>query len=186
MPFRIVLAESRKDRRRTLAFVRRHVRRLYGGIPPPSQILLFAEQNGRICGTMALDFAGVEDRFHLEDVYGIDYVQTPWPFERPLIAQFSKWWTTRPGVAVHLMLAAHEHALKCGKKVGLVEVKPRIVERVGEFGMVLTEVPGATLQIHGLSGRGEGYYAEPPFPKLYMFDIAANATALRWYTESQG
>jgi hypothetical protein len=186
MPFRIMLAESRKDRRRALAFVRRHVRRLYGGIPPPSQILLFAERNRRICGTMALDFAEAAGRFHLEDVYSIDYERTPRPFRRPVIAQFSKWWTTKSGVAVQLMLAAHDYAMNHGKTTGLVEVKPRIVARVREFGMALVEVPGAILRIHGMSDRGEGYYAGPPFPKLYMFDIAANAAELKRYVEIQG
>ena len=50
-------AETARDQRRALGFVRRHVRRLYGGIPPPSQIFLFAERKRRICGTIALDFS---------------------------------------------------------------------------------------------------------------------------------
>lgn len=178
MSAQIILARNPQERRRALAFVRRHVRRLYGGIPPPSQILLFAEQSHRICGTIALDFADGTERFPLETIYRIDYAQTPWPFERKEIAQFGKWWTTLPGVAVRLMHAAHVHALTEGKKFGLVEAKPPIVARVEEFGMSLVGVKGAVLQIQGVSSRGEGYYATPPFPQLYMFDIFANAAAL--------
>ncbi|HEX4961387.1 MAG TPA: hypothetical protein VF173_11150 [Thermoanaerobaculia bacterium] len=185
MAVSIVLAGCARDRRRALAFVRRHVRRTYGGIPPPSQIVLFAERNRRICGTIALDFADSSGRFPLEAIYSIDHSQTPWPFKREEIAQFGKWWTTLPGVAVRLMHAAHAHALAEGKSCGLVEVKPPIVARVAEFGMVLLEVPGAVLQIHGVSARGEGYYATLPLPQLYMFDIRANAAALTRYIELQ-
>jgi hypothetical protein len=183
----ITLAASSHDRRRALAFVRRHVRQRYGGIiPPPSQIMLFAEQNRRICGTIALDFADGTRRFPLEAIYRIDKARTPWAFEREKIAQFGKWWTTRPGVALYLMQAAHRHALTDGKRFGLVEAKPRIVARVGEFGMALIEVPGAALLIEGATTRGEGYYATLPPPRLYMFDIPANAAALARYIKAQG
>jgi hypothetical protein len=182
MSTQIMLARSAQERRRALAFVRRHVRRLYGGIPPPSQILLFAERGHRICGTIALDFTDDLERFPLESIYCIDYTQTPWPFERKEISQFGKWWATRPGVAVRLMHAAHVYALAEGKKLGLVEAKPPIVERVEEFGMSLVEVKEAVLKIQGVSCRGEGYYAISPRPQLYMFDIRANATALESHT----
>jgi hypothetical protein len=182
----IMLAGSPQERSRALAFVRRHVRRLYGGIPPPpSQILLFAEQNRRICGTIALDFSDRTGKFPLEAIYCIDYTQTPWPFERKIISQFGKWWTTLPGVAVNLMYAAHGHALAKGKKFGLVEAKPPIVARVEEFGMSLVEVKGAVLQIQGVSSRVEGYYSTLPLPQLYMFDIRANAAVLTRYIELQ-
>lgn len=181
----IMLVGSRQERRRVLAFVRRQVRRLYGGIPPPSQILLFAERNHRICGTIALDFADGTGKFPLEAIYRIDYTQMPWPFQRQVIAQFSKWRTHRPGVAVRLMHAAHLHALAEGKRFGLAEAKPGIVTRVEEFGMTLIEVPGAVLQIQGMSSRREGYYATLPPPQLYMFDIRANAAALARYIKLQ-
>lgn len=177
----IIMARTTRDRRRALAFVRRHVRRLYGGIPPPSQILFLAQHSGRICGTMALDFAGPERLFPLEAIYQINYSRTPWPFERERIAQFSKWWTTRPGIAVRLMHAAHVHALSESKQFGLVEVKPRIVARVEEFGMSLVEVPGAVLQTQVVSLRGEGYYQTLPPPRLYMFDLNSNTAALVRY-----
>ncbi len=181
----IMLAESARDRRRALAFVRRHVRRLYGGIPPPSQILLYAEHHRRICGTIALDFADTLERFPLETIYRIDYAKTPWPFERHKIAQFGKWWTARPGVAIPLMHAAHVHALEQGKRFGLVEAKSQIVTKVKEFGMSLVEVEEAILKIQGVSSRGEGYYAIPPPPRLYMFDIPINSAALARYIELQ-
>jgi hypothetical protein len=181
MSLSIILAESRQDRRRALAFVRGHVRKLYGGIPPPSQVFLFSEHAKRICGTIALDFTSSLGKFLLETIYQVDYLQTPWPFDRQQIAQFSKWWATRPGVAVHLMHAAHVYALAHGKRFGLVEVKPPIVARVTELGMTLVEVPGAILRVQGVSSRGEGYYAISPLPQLYMFDIQANAIALASY-----
>jgi hypothetical protein len=143
----IALAACARDRRRASAFVRRHVRRTYGGIPPPSQILLFADSLGK---------------FPLEAIYSIDYSQTPWPFKHEEIAQFGKWWTTLPGVGVSLMHAAHAHALVAGKSFGLVEVKPSILAKVAEFAMALSEVPRAVLQIHRVSSRGEGYYATLP------------------------
>ena len=182
----ILMARSPQERRRVLAFVRRQVRRLYGdGIPPSAQILLFAEQNRRICGTIALDFAESYGKFPLEAIYRIDYAQTPWPFDRTAIAQFGKWWKTRPGIAVHLMHAAHVHALSRGKRFGLCEVKPTVLNRVEELGMTLVEVPGAILQIQGVSARSEGYYVIPPPPQLYMFDIRANTVALARYIELQ-
>jgi len=133
MDILVRLVQTARDRRRALAFVRYHVRQLYGGIPPPSRILFLAEHNRRICGTMALDFADSKEKFPVESIYDIDYSRTPWPFERSQIAQFSKWWTTRPGLGVRLMHTAHIYALAKGKKFGLVEVKPRIVTRVEEF-----------------------------------------------------
>jgi len=172
------LAKGGRERRRVLAFVRRHVRRLYGGIPPPSQILFFTERNHRICGTIALDFAEGSERLPLESIYQIYTAQTPWKFDRGKIAQFSKWWATEPGVAVHLMQTAHLYALREGKRFGLAEAKPPILAKVEELGMALVEIPGATLLIQGISLRGEGYYAEPPPPCLYMFDISTNAAAL--------
>lgn len=182
----IALAVCSRDRRRVLAFVRRHVRRIYGGgIPPPSQILLFAERNRRICGSIALDFADSLGRFPLEAIYRIDHSQTPWPFKREDIAQFGKWWTTLRGIGVCLMQAAHTHALAAGKSFGLVEVKPSIVVKVAGFGMALIEIPRAALQIHEASSRGQGYYTTPPPPQLYMFDIRANAAALTRYIELQ-
>ncbi len=182
----IMLAQDVRDRRRALAFVRRHVRQLYGGIPPPAQIFFYAEHRRRICGTIALDFAGRGEKFLLESIYGIDYDRTPWPFEREKIAQFSRWWTTRPGIGVHLMYAAHAYALGQGKRFGIVEVKPRIVARVEEFGMTLVKVAGAILQIKGESSRGERYYAIPPAPQLYMFALRANAAALARSISLQG
>ncbi len=185
-PVSIVPAATARDRRRALGYVRRHVRRLYGGIPPPSQILLFAERKHRICGTIALDFAEASGKFPVEDIYRIDYARTPWPFERERIAQFGKWWVSAPGVAVRLMHAAHLHALTKGKSVGLVEAKVRIVERVKDFGMTLILVPGAVLQVQGVSARGEGYYASLPLPRLYMFDIRANVAVLARYVSLRG
>jgi hypothetical protein len=166
-----------------MAFVRRNVRRLYGGIPSPSQTYLYAERGRRICGTIALDFADDGRMLPLESLYRIDYSGTPWPFEREKMAQFSKWWVSKRGMGVNLMHAAHAYALEQGKRIGLVEVKPRIVARVAEFGMVLVEVQRAVLLIQGISSRGEGYYAGWPRPTLFMFDILANLHSLRLYLQ---
>jgi hypothetical protein len=181
----IRLAGSPQERRRALAFVRRNVRRRFGGIPPPSEILFFAEKDSRICGTIALDFAGDAGRFHLEEIYRFDYARMPWVVNRGMIAQFGKWWAKQPGIAVRLMHSAHVHVLARGKSFGLAEAKPRIVRRVEEFGMQLVKVPGATLQVHGMSSRGEGYYATLPFPELYMFDLRTNLVALSRYIKAQ-
>jgi hypothetical protein len=184
MPTEILLASGTRDRRRALAFVRRHTRQLYGGFPPPPEILFLAERNGRVCGTIALDFADDTQRFPVEFLYRIIYSQAPWPFERARIAQFGRWWATAPGIGVRLMHAAHLHALEAGKTLGLAEAKPQIVTRVKEFGMNLTEIPGAILQSREASSRGEGYYTTPPAPRLYMFDIGANAAALSRHVRS--
>lgn len=184
-PARIILAASSRDRRRALAFVRYHVRRLYGGTPSPSQIFLLAERNGRTCGTIALDFALSAERFPLESIYRIDFDRSPWPFERENIAQLGRWWTTRPGVAVRLMHSAHMYALANGKRLALVEAKARIIARLVEFGMAPVEVPGAVLEVRIASLRGEGYYQISPPPRLYMFDLQSNATKLEEYISRQ-
>jgi hypothetical protein len=136
-----------------------------------------------MCGTIALDFVE-KGRLPLESIYCIDYGKTPWPFELESIAQFGRWCATRPGVAVRLMHAAHRHALAEGKRLGLAEAKPPIVGRVQEFGMVLVEISGATLQCQSISVQREGYYSTPPAPRLYLFDIDQNASALNIYIRS--
>lgn len=180
------LAEGRLERRRVMAFVRSQARRLYGGPTPlPSQILFFAELDRGICGTISLDFADSAGKLPLESTYCFDRNRTPWRFEPEMIAQIGKWWATRPRVAVRLMHAAHVYALAAGKAFGLVEAKPRIITRVGEFGMAHVEVPGALLRIREMSSSGKGYHVTPPFPQLYMSDIRANAAALAHHIECQ-
>ena len=182
----IMLAESPQERHRVLAFVREQARRLYGGpAPTPSQILFFAELDCGICGTISLDFADGTRKLPLESIYCFDRNQTPWPFEPEMIAQIGKWWATHPGVAVQLMHVAHVYALAAGKAFGLAEAKPRIIARVGEFGMTHVEVPGALLRTRKMSSSGKGYHVTPPPPQLYMSDIRANAAALANYIDCQ-
>jgi len=178
---RIVLASSASDRRRFAAFVRYHVRRRYGGTPRPSQILLFAERKGRICGTIALDFADDQTRFPLEAIYQLD--SDPPPFFREETAQFGKWWATRPGASIRLMHTAHVFALSHGKRFGIAEAKPKIASYVARLGMSLQEVPGAILLAEAGLARGEGYYRMPPPPRLYMFNLTENLAALSNYME---
>jgi hypothetical protein len=152
----------------------------HGCLPPKTSPILFgAISEGRVVGTIGIEFGETERPLSLETIYDFDRTGSPWPFARERIVQIGRWFASQRGISVPLMYTANAYALRNGKTNGFAEMKPRIEQIARDLGMDIRQIPGAKLILDRISPDGMRYYTEPPPPTLYMTDVIQTERAFR-------
>lgn len=175
-PLTIRTAIDAREREAGIAYVEAFMRGRFGCEPPPTRgVLVLAYQDEEIVGSLALESVLPDHAFTLESCYAFNPARTPFPFDRALIVQGTRWTATKRGVAYPLFRAGLVLAHGFGKRSLLFEAKPYVFERFDAHGIGWHPVPDARLNHAGVRAHvgeaGMKYYLEPPVPVLGMLAL---------------
>ena len=170
------IALSKKERLQAVAFIESQMRRVYGCEPPPTVgVVCTAHIFEEIVGSIVMHGVENDTPFPIEEYYNFDSRNTPFPFNRQIMLQVSRWISVHPGVSEMLIRTSFALAFSLGKRYSLVEAKPYSIKRLSEFGILCKEIEGSRLQPEKVckivGTNGMRYFTELPLPSLYMIQL---------------
>lgn len=180
--FAVRLLRDAPEIKESLEFINRIALAREGSSPPPPPQFLFgAYRDGKVVGTIGLEFGTEEKPLPLESHWEIERTKTPLPFVEEAMVEIGRWMAERPGVSTALFFAATLFALSRGKQYCLAEMKPKIAEHSTGLGFIMLPVQGAKILIDQISESGRPYYLDNP-PSLYMLRVEQMHQAIRQVT----
>jgi hypothetical protein len=178
------VALTKIEKVEAIAFIERIMRMRFGCDPPPTTgIILVARMEGVIVGSIVLEGIGRDYLFPIEKHYEFDTSTTPFPFNREIIVQGSRWIATKEKVSFVILRASFELAYGLGKRYMLIEAKPYSVKRLIELGVTCKAFEKTALALEKIKNSvgddGLKYFIEEPFPTLYMIDLEKSLLSFR-------
>jgi hypothetical protein len=180
---RVTIARTREDVEDALLYITNVMRRRFGCEPPPTAGVIFVAKIEReIVGTAVIESTTVDTPFSLESRYDFDRAATPYPFDRSVTVQGSRWIATREDVSHRVFHELASIAYAFGKRYLLVEAKPYSVKRMEEFGITCPAIKRCVLSLEKtratVGPEGMRYFEDPPSPCLYMMELSHIISAL--------
>jgi hypothetical protein len=176
---RIYLAIGLQEKNRAWQFVREQSLSNYNCEPGTEQpeLLFAAERDGKIVGTVGLDFYEPGKRIELEDHFDFHQENFLWPACPENLALYSSWRASCSHVAPLLVYASAKYALDHGKFYALCELKKGVIKRLERLNIEVRPVPGSRLSLEHISPEKQEYYKTDP-PQLCLISFCQMCSAL--------
>lgn len=178
-PYVIQLAKTPIAKKEAKEFVDQEYLNLFKALPPLAQFYFVAKHNGKIVGTMSLDFSLENDSLWMEKIYRFDPATAPLPVIKEKIVQYGRWIAKVPGVSEMLTYSATVYAEKQGRIYGWCEHNDKVHRIAQRFGIIFYPVPGAILILENMPPETRAYYTTPPLMKFYMVSVPQIREALQ-------
>ena len=164
---------SGRERGDVIEYISEEFERIFGSIPPVSDVYFQARCEGNIVGSTALDL-GAEGRcLPFEGIYHISKNTRASEIlsMRSLGAQFGRWRASVPGISRALVYAPTLYAFESGIEYGWFVAKPNAAHQLKKFGIELLRVE-ARLDIQAISPVERPYYLSHPEPMIYLMHLS--------------
>ena len=170
------VAVTEPERFAVQRFMREHALRAFGCEPPLSTgVLLAAWSEGRVGGSLVLDFHEKDKTFPLENLYEPQAFQELFPegFARRHIVQAGRWFSAHKGSVVSRLLleSMRQHARAKQKRFAIGEAKPYALKRFSELGFRCDTVDKYKPDLTRIPQAGRRYYELEPPPRLFRLHL---------------
>lgn len=178
-PITVEIVEDGDKRCEVLQFINKKYLEVFETTPPATQVIVAARCGSEIVGTLGLDSCDEDGFLRLEKIYRFDHSRTPFPVERDLIVQYTRWIATTPGASVGLAYLGTFYAYERGKRYGWFEHAHHVHRAAMRLGITFHAVRDAILLIDRIPEHQRAFYAAPPPLELYMASLLEIKESLR-------
>jgi hypothetical protein len=179
----ITLAQSEKELREGLAFVRTHYLKAFGVSPSSPDHLLVARMEARVIGTIGINVWSKQNGLRLATLYQFDPRCMMIPFDLRYTVEFARWACESSGVACALLHAATRFSLNRGARSVLCEHSPSVNRVCRKYGIVFYPIKDACLKWDAIEDHHRGFY-DSTHAALYVFELEQAQAALKEYLDS--
>jgi len=185
----ISIVQTADGEKEAMTYIAKKYMEYFGTSPGKSDIYLTAENNKKIIGTIALDFADASGMMPLEKIYTINRNKIPLPLTTENGAQFGRWISDNAAVSLALVYAAVRYSIKIGKDYGWLAHSDAVHRILTRQNVAFYLIQNADLILENVPEGDRLFYTTPPYAKCYIMRLDQAQCALepkiKGYLDSQ-